>query len=181
VNFQLLRPRGALTVSRSWAPGAALESGGRLQVSGVRRSWDELRWERPVEQFRPILSYNELGTMFSSRAGALYEALSAVLGLEDFDAVLATLRQERLAREKTSKEEKQVRTNAIPRLQAAEDPRNSCRWAAAVRPCDERVSQSSARKRELAPNGAGGVVWGWPVWLAQQPGQATDVAPKVRR
>jgi len=58
-----------------------------------------------LEQFRPILSYNELGTMFSSHASALYDALSAILGLEEFDAVQATLREE-LAREKTGKQEK---------------------------------------------------------------------------
>lgn len=112
-----------LELSRSWRAGDPLEAGAEPTVSGPRSNWSELAWERPLEQFRPILSYNELGTMFSTRAAALYEALSAVLGLEDFDAVLATLRQERLAREKTAKTEKQVRDMALQRLTASDDPR----------------------------------------------------------
>lgn len=112
-----------LTLSRRWPAGAALETGEALTVTGPRSSWSELRWERPLEQFRPILSYNELGTMFSTRAAALYEALSAVLGLEEFDAVLAALRQERLSREKSGKAEKQVRQDTLQLLTASRDVR----------------------------------------------------------
>jgi hypothetical protein len=104
-----------LTLSRRWPVGAPLEAGEPVTVSGPRNT-SELGWERPLEQFRPILSYSELGTMFSTRAAALYEALSAVLGLEEFDAVLAGLRQERLRREKSAKEEKQVRQLALQLL-----------------------------------------------------------------
>jgi hypothetical protein len=113
---------GLLELNRRWAPGQALEAGD-LNVTGARSSWAQLGWDRPLEQFRPLLSYNELGTMFSTRAAALYEALSAVLGLEDFDALLNTLRQERLAREKTGKDEKALRERVLAVVRGSEDPR----------------------------------------------------------
>jgi energy-coupling factor transporter ATP-binding protein EcfA2 len=122
-RFRIDGEAEALAVSRRWGAGDTLEAGEQLKVNGARSSWAELGWERPLEQFRPILSYNELGTMFSTRAAALYEALSAVLGLEDFDAAANVLRQERLAREKTSKEEKQVRGALLQPLNAVDDER----------------------------------------------------------
>ena len=112
-----------LEISRSWSAGAGLDDASPLEVSGPRTSWAELGWERPLEQYRPILSYNELGTMFSSRAAALYEALSAVLGLEEFDAILATLRDARLACERSGKDEKQARQRLRQRLEASDDDR----------------------------------------------------------
>jgi ABC-type lipoprotein export system ATPase subunit len=121
-TFRVDGERQPLIISRRWPAGAPLEAGEPLTVSGPRSDWAELGWERPLEQFRPILSYTELGTMFSTRAAALYEALSAVLGLEDFDAILAVLRRERLAREKTAKEEKQVRASAVQLLASFGDP-----------------------------------------------------------
>jgi ABC-type Mn2+/Zn2+ transport system ATPase subunit len=112
-----------LTLSRRWSPGATLDAADPLIVTGARSAWTELGWGRPLEQFRPVLSYTELGTMFSARAAVLYEALSAVLGLEDFDGVMAVLRQERLERDKTAKEEKQVRSDAVGLLSSSEDLR----------------------------------------------------------
>ena len=112
-----------LEISRSWSAGAVLDDAGPLEVSGPHTSWAELGWERPLEQYRPILSYNELGTMFSSRAAALYEALSAVLGLEEFDAMLATLRDARLACERSGKDEKRARQELRQRLEVSDDDR----------------------------------------------------------
>jgi ABC-type lipoprotein export system ATPase subunit/energy-coupling factor transporter ATP-binding protein EcfA2 len=112
-----------LEISRSWSLGAALDDPRPLEVSGPQTSWAELGWERPLEQYRPILSYNELGTMFSSRAAALYEALSAVLGLEEFDVMLAALRDARLRCERSGKEEKQSRQTLRQRLDASDDER----------------------------------------------------------
>jgi hypothetical protein len=63
--------------------------------------------------------------MFSSRAAALYEALSAVLGLEEFDLILATLRDARLACERGGKDEKQARRGLRQRLEASDDDRAS--------------------------------------------------------
>lgn len=112
-----------LEVGRRWPAGGGLNAGEPLAVSGPRGSWDELGWDEPLERFRPLLSYNELGTMFSTRAAALYEALSAVLGLQDFDAVAARLRTARLALAKSEKVEKDERAALKARLAAVDDPR----------------------------------------------------------
>jgi ABC-type Mn2+/Zn2+ transport system ATPase subunit len=112
-----------LEISRTWNAGVGLDGAGPLEVRGPYTDWRELGWERPLEQYRPILSYNELGTMFSSRAAALYEALSAVLGLEEFDAMLATLRDARLECERSGKEEKQARQTLRQQLDVCDDER----------------------------------------------------------
>ena len=112
-----------LELEREWPEGASLSGGGGVVVKGPRTSWDGLAWDAPLEQFRPLLSYNELGTMFSERAAALYEALSAVLGLQDFDELAATLRGVRLEREKSGKLEKTERKQVLGKLGASDDPR----------------------------------------------------------
>lgn len=122
-KFHLDGEREPLTLTRAWAEGARLDDGWPPAASGPCGSWSQLGWEVPLEQFRPILSYNELGTMFSSRAAALYEALSAVLGLESFDATLAVLRQGRLARERTGKDEKVARDSLGALLAESNDDR----------------------------------------------------------
>lgn len=114
-----------LDVRRRWPAEAGLDAGEPLSVSGPRDSWDALGWNRPLERFRPLLSYNELGTMFSTRAAALYEALSAVLGLQDFDAATARLRAARLTLSKSEKTEKTERTALKARLADIDDPRAS--------------------------------------------------------
>lgn len=112
-----------LEVRRSWEPDSTLEAGDPISVSGPRVSWEALAWDRPLEQFRPLLSYNELGAMFSTRAAALYDALSAVLGMQEFDELAAVLRQARLPREKTAKTEKQERQRLVELAQRSEDRR----------------------------------------------------------
>jgi ABC-type lipoprotein export system ATPase subunit len=114
-----------LELQRRWSADASLEGGEPIAVNGARDSWDSLAWDGPLMRYRPLLSYNELGTMFSSRAAALYEALSAVLGLEDFDAVTARLRGARLALGKTEKTEKADRAALRARLGDVEDIRAS--------------------------------------------------------
>jgi ABC-type lipoprotein export system ATPase subunit len=124
-RFRIDGEAKALEVGRTWPTDATLGSPHALRVSGPRDSWDALGWQRPLEQFRPILSYNELGTMFTSptRAAVLYDALSAVLGLEDFDAVQSALRQQRLASDKAIKGEREARKALRRKLEAAADPR----------------------------------------------------------
>jgi energy-coupling factor transporter ATP-binding protein EcfA2 len=115
----------ALTLTRTWPAGAALRADAHPAVSGAASDWSDLSWDGALARFRPILSYDELGTMFSSRAADLYDALSAVLGLEEFEAVGEVLRQERLAREKTVKSAKQQLETLRDQLTLADDPRAS--------------------------------------------------------
>jgi recombinational DNA repair ATPase RecF len=54
-----------------------------VQQAGRQRdsSADPLGWARPLELFRPLLSYDELGGILESRPSELYEKLSTILGL----------------------------------------------------------------------------------------------------
>jgi ABC-type Mn2+/Zn2+ transport system ATPase subunit len=122
-TFRIDGAQQPLEIAQEWAPGASFDQREPRSVSGSRTSWDELGWDAPLEQFRPILSYSELGTMFSSRAAVLYEALSSVLGLEYFDATLAVLRSERLRRERAGKDERRARDALRAELAASEDGR----------------------------------------------------------
>jgi hypothetical protein len=76
---------GPFTVGMDWAPGAALteraswtQAGSEKRVDGT----DDLGWARPLELWRPVLSYDELGRVFDGGPSALYDALAKLLGLE---------------------------------------------------------------------------------------------------
>ena len=57
---------------------------GKPQVDGI----EHLGWKRALEQFRPILSYDELGGMLEGKQSELYDALASILGVEQLgDAV----------------------------------------------------------------------------------------------
>jgi energy-coupling factor transporter ATP-binding protein EcfA2 len=122
-RFQVEGESQPLEVKRSWASGGDLDGSDAPTVSGSFSSWDELGWDEALERYRPLLSYNELGAMFSDRAADLYSALSAVLGLEAFEVVQSTLREARLERERSGKTEKQIRRALSAELSASDDDR----------------------------------------------------------
>lgn len=122
-RFRVDGAAAALEIERSWAPGSQLVDGDPVSVSGACESWEKLAWDEPLHRFRPLLSYSELGAMFSTRAATLYEALSAVLGLQEFDELAGTVRTARLAREKTGKSEKRERDTLRILAQGSDDDR----------------------------------------------------------
>ncbi|WP_372733371.1 AAA family ATPase [Nocardioides sp.] len=83
---------GQITVTSTWADNEhSVESrtvkaqvAGKPQVDGI----EHLGWKRALEQFRPILSYDELGGMLEGKQSELYDALASILGVEQLgDAV----------------------------------------------------------------------------------------------
>lgn len=83
---------GPITVTSTWADNEhSVESrtvkaqvAGKPQVDGI----EHLGWKRALEQFRPILSYDELGGMLEGKQSELYDALASILGVEQLgDAV----------------------------------------------------------------------------------------------
>jgi ABC-type lipoprotein export system ATPase subunit len=54
-----------------------------VQQAGQPRDYsaDPLGWARPLELYRPLLSYDELGGILEARPSELYEKLSTILGL----------------------------------------------------------------------------------------------------
>lgn len=83
---------GPITVSATWADNATsvdarvvrTQVAGRPALDGI----DHLGWKPALEQFRPILSYDELGGMLEGKQSELYDALASILGVEQLgDAV----------------------------------------------------------------------------------------------
>ena len=108
---------GPFTIGLDWAPGAALaeraswtQAGSDKRVDGT----DDLGWARPLELWRPVLSYDELGWVFDGGPSALYDALAKLLGLEvlaDAEKWLAAqLKSTKAARERADDERKRLLT-----------------------------------------------------------------------
>ena len=106
---------GPFTIGVDWAPGAALteraswtQAGSEKRVDGT----DDLGWARPLELWRPVLSYDELGRVFDGGPSALYDALAKLLGLEvlaDAEKWLAAqLKSTKAARERADDERKRL-------------------------------------------------------------------------
>jgi recombinational DNA repair ATPase RecF len=106
---------GPLTVGMRWASGDSLshrtswtQVGNGKHVEGT----DALGWSRPLELYRPLLSYEELGRLFDGGPSGLYDALAKVLGLEvltDTEKCLAArLKETKAARDGADGERKRI-------------------------------------------------------------------------
>jgi recombinational DNA repair ATPase RecF len=106
--------RGPIRVSVSWPAGETIVTNhvissqrqgiGQKQMDGL----GDLGWGRPLELFRPILSYDELGGMLEGRPSDLYDAIARVLGVEQLGDALKRIQIRHKAR-------KAPRTEAIQR------------------------------------------------------------------
>lgn len=108
---------GPFTVGMDWSTGAALtERTSWTQVASEKRveGTGGLGWERPLELWRPVLSYDELGRLFDGGPSALYDALAKLLGLEvlaDAEKWLAAqLKSTKATRERADAERKRLQT-----------------------------------------------------------------------
>jgi ABC-type lipoprotein export system ATPase subunit len=75
---------GITTVGVDWATDDELDDGTFwVQRAGQRRdlSDDPLGWAGPLELYRPLLSYDELGGILEAQPSQLHDKLSTVLGL----------------------------------------------------------------------------------------------------
>lgn len=79
----------------NWAPTVADAAAAdfRYQVAGGRQrsGADVLGWESALQTFRPLLSYEELGQILTTRPSALHDAIANVLGLADLEAAIARI------------------------------------------------------------------------------------------
>ncbi len=93
------------------------------QFHGEKRSdLVGIDWVLPLDLYRPILSYNELG-MIGAGPSKLFDALTAVLGLESLGSATKTLAEARLTRQKLHKEAKKTQRALLPALKQLDDPR----------------------------------------------------------
>ncbi len=125
-EFALEGERGACTIRRTWAKDVADCDDGETwaQIHGrPRGSVGDLGWVTAVESYRPVLSYNELGSMLDEGPSKLYDALAAILGLNAANDAQELLRQERTRREKARKEAENERRGIAEKLAAVDDDR----------------------------------------------------------
>src|SRR5579884_2439283 len=97
---------GFTTVARRWARGADLAAS-TVAVSRAGQpaaTFDSLGWQEALSAYRPFLSYSELGGLLEVGATKLFDALNAILGLEDLTVATKALADARLDIEHRAKE-----------------------------------------------------------------------------
>lgn len=109
------------TLTHTWPDGADVDGGSASFGDG--RTVADLGWTTRLAQYRPLLSFNELGGMFDGRPADLYDAIADILGVQPVRDAVEALRQSRLADEKPIKAVKEARKALVEQLRAADDPR----------------------------------------------------------
>lgn len=124
---------GITKLRGAWAAGASLDAvQATVQATGEPRNDDiVLGHAGSIRVYRPFLSYNELGSMLADRPSDLYDALEAVLGLDELADATERLRHQRLANEKTTKSNTQ-RIAALARLCSGVDDERARQAHAAI-------------------------------------------------
>jgi energy-coupling factor transporter ATP-binding protein EcfA2 len=114
-EFQVEDGEGPLTLERRWPHGAKI---GPAECAGL----DEPGWPAALARYRPFLSYSELGAMFDELK-TMYDALAAILGLEDIEVLQKTLRDARLERERGQKGVRDEAKRMLEQFAGVEDDR----------------------------------------------------------
>jgi len=96
INIDLVQEgTGSIEIEATWDPSEELASAQKLimqrsnangkgkQEPGI----EQLGWQTALERYNPILSYDELGGMLQSRPSDLYDAISDILGVQQFNDV----------------------------------------------------------------------------------------------
>lgn len=89
---------------------------------GFADTIDVLGWAVPLEDHRPFLSYNELGSVLDSPT-TMYDSMSRLLGLDLVVTAQKRLQQRRLDKEKPGKALKSDTTTLVDKLTTSNDPR----------------------------------------------------------
>lgn len=81
------------TVTKEWPKGSAVGAAEAVvQTTGRKKAkLASLGWDHALAAYRPILSYNELGSILDEGPSKLYDALVSILGLDDLNHALARL------------------------------------------------------------------------------------------
>ena len=110
-RFQVEGKRGLTTVKTVWPEESDFSGGKRTAQHHGERLTDlgGLGWRGPLDLYRPLLSYNELG-MIGAGPSALFDTLTAVLGLDPLVDARKPLAAARLDRERFDKQVKQERS-----------------------------------------------------------------------
>jgi hypothetical protein len=119
---------GTTTVTREWADGAALdEAQACVEAASVPQPLAAKGWTKPLELYRPFLSYSELGALVSGQPSKMHDALQAILGLDVLNDTERTLNDCRRSAESESELAKQELPALLGKL--AEHPDERARAA----------------------------------------------------
>ena len=96
---------GTMTVAMEWPTGADLDDAQTLIAAngGPRQPLDAKGWKKPLELYRPFLSYSELGSLVSGHPSKMHDALQAILGLDLLVSTERTLTNSRKSANSVSK------------------------------------------------------------------------------
>ena len=122
--------RGGGVVECRWSESADLDQATRfMQCAGQpRQPVADLGWQRPMELYRPFLSYQDLSSMLSGKPSEFYDSLHRVLGLgrlTDIEHLLKDVRRDSDQTRKRAREElpalrEALATHSDPRARDAE-------------------------------------------------------------
>lgn len=120
-----------VTVRRRWKADDELEAAA-LEVVGTdgsKQSLTDLGWEQALRQFRPFLSYPELGALVDEPSKA-FDELFSLLGLEEINAARDRLAERRKRLETPKKQLVEEKKALVALLAKLDDPRAArCREA----------------------------------------------------
>ncbi|MGD8201519.1 AAA family ATPase [Ornithinimicrobium sp. W1679] len=143
---------GPITVTSTWSDDeSSVESRTvKAQVAGQPQvhTIEHLGWKRALEQFRPILSYDELGGMLEGKQSELYDALASILGVEQLGDAVKRLKARSDARKGPGAAATARRKELLGQAAASTDDR-AAEAATSLRKADP----DTARLRALATGG----------------------------
>jgi recombinational DNA repair ATPase RecF len=144
---------GPCVVTRRWIAEAGFDAG-EVAVELASRPGSDLAslgWASALRTHRPFLSYNELGSLLDEGPSKLYDALSAILGLEELALAQGALQEARRSREKAVKDVAEAKGRLVERLGGIDDDR-ARRVVAAV---ESKEWDLGALDAVIAAGGAG--------------------------
>src|SRR5215472_200105 len=116
---------GVIKVVREWPAGARLD-GATSYVQAhcqPRQPLTEADWSHQLQLFRPFLSYAELGALLNGRPSEMYDAIQAILGLDQLVDAEKRLDAQRRKLDEASKLAVQTLVGLRTRLAESSDER----------------------------------------------------------
>jgi DNA repair exonuclease SbcCD ATPase subunit len=117
---------GSTTVGVDWAGGAGLtECNTWTQRAGEKRQAgvSSLGWDKAIELYRPILSYEEMSGLLHAGPSRLYDALARILGLDQITDAGTRLTEALKTAQEPDRKAKEVTRQLKESLGALEDGR----------------------------------------------------------
>lgn len=118
---------GPVKVTAAWADDETSVDNATIktQRAGAKQTdgLTELGWSKALEQYRPILSYDELGGLLEGGRAQLYDALTSILGVDQLSDALKRIHVQLQERKKPGTELAGRRRQLAARADAIDDER----------------------------------------------------------